>query len=186
VARAITRYQTALAAAGTNQAQIDAARTAGFRAVGRACRLAVQPHQTWSLLQRPDRADNLTAVVELCLDLVNIGTDHGGNQRSLYGDHAYAVIGFAAAMAGGAALPAPLPEGAARSTLILGLDPDASIVTLQNPHHTNEPDELGEGHPLRTGDGTPSGSGSDGVFTMSLQSFLRNVSRLDSAVFNRT
>ena len=175
VLSAITSMNTAVAAAAT-QAQRDAAKTAGWNAIGAACRLAVQPHQTWSLLERPSRSNNMTAVVELMLDLVNIGHDKGGNQRNFYGGHSYAVLSFVPSLVGGAAVPSPLPTGAARATFIGQIDPAASTVTLQNPHHANAPDPMGEG---RAG-------GSDGVFTETLDSFLRNVSRVDSAVFNRT
>jgi hypothetical protein len=185
VLAALTAFNTAMAGA-TTQAQRDAAKTAGWNSIGAACRRAVQPHQTWSLLERPDRSANMTAIVELMLDLVNIGTDHGGDQRNLYGDHSYAVLGFAPALTGGAPVPSPLPTGAARATFLSQVDPTASVVTLQNPHHGNEPDELGEGRPVRPGDGPTSGDAANGVFTQTLESFLRNVSRVDSAVFNRT
>ena len=152
VLAAISRFNAATAGA-TTQAQRDAAKKRAGTPSGSACRRAVQPHQTWSLLERPGRSANLTAIVELMLDLVNIGTDHGGDQRNLYGDHSYAVLGFAPALTGGAPVPSPLPTGAACPTLLAQVDPDTSIVTLQNPHHGNEPDELGEGRPVRPGDG---------------------------------
>jgi hypothetical protein len=184
----VTAYQTATSPATTyaTQAAATAAEQNAMNAVAAACVAAVRPGETWSVLGRADRSPAIRALTELMLDLRNAGTDHSTGQRNIYGNHVYSVVGFSVALTGGEAVPSPIPTGADRVAFYNKIDPVASSVRLQNPHHGNEPDPFGDNRPANPADGVPAGSGADGVFTFTLDQFLRNFTSVESGVFHRT
>ena len=72
---------------------------------------------------------------------------------------------------------------AERPALFPTIDVSQSTVRLRNPHHTNEPDRLGDNSPTHAGDAAPSDATSDGLFTMNVTEFFRNFNAVDSGVF---
>jgi hypothetical protein len=151
-------------------------------AVGTACSTAILPANAPNLLAA-NRSPALVAMVDLLLDLKNIGTDQSPGQRNIYGDHSYSVVSVNLVNAAGVPLPLREMSGLMRRVSYGLLDPNLSIITLRNPHHNNEPDATGSGLPRRAGDGPSQGSSTDGTFTMTLAQFLRNINAVDSGSF---
>ncbi|HNC96244.1 MAG TPA: DUF4157 domain-containing protein, partial [Myxococcota bacterium] len=154
-------------------------------AVGTACSTAVNPANAPNLLATT-RSPALVAMLDLLLDLKNIGTDNSPGQRNIYGDHSYSVVAVNLITTTGI-----VPDYAGMSAIMRRasyglLDPNNSIITLRNPHHNNEPDANGQGLPRRAGDGpttTSATATADGTFTMTLAQFLRNINAVDSGSF---
>jgi hypothetical protein len=125
-------------------------------------------------------------MMDLVLNVRNLGTDNSVGQRNVYAAHAYNVIGVHFVNTAGEAVALQSVPSASRPAMFPQVDCDVSTIRLRNPHHGNEPDRTGENHPTRPGDGTPSGAASDGIFTMSVNEFFRNFNTLDSGVFPTT
>ncbi len=132
------------------------------------------------------RSPAIRAMMDLMLNTRNLGTDASGGQRNVYAGHSYSVVSVTFVDAAGQPVNLRNASGAARTALFPTVDVAASRVTLQNPHHGNEPDRLGTGAATRPEDGAPSGVSSDGVFQMDLNEFFRNFNSVQSGVFPRT
>ena len=131
--------------------------------LARGCARQVRPG-AWPLLQDPD-ADKLWVDLNEHLNVVShLGSDSSNGQRATYADHAYSVLGATFADPSGAALGLSQSNLTANLAQISG---EHSRVTLRNPHHTNEPN-------LQSSiiDHNPE----DGIFTMTLDQYLRSVS----------
>lgn len=138
-------------------------------ALAALCEAATLPDHH-PLLHEEDAPKKYVDLLDLLLQVRNIGTDTSNGQRSVYASHAYAVLGVTFRSGDGAVLeldPAQIPGN------LEEVSAERSSLTLRNPHHTNEPDTHGEG-PV---DGTD-----DGEFTYSLDQFFRLFSAIDSAV----
>jgi hypothetical protein len=142
-------------------------------------------HMTNSLLDAA-RSRPIREMADLMVDLRNIGTDNNTGQRNVYAEHVYTVVAVNIVTTTGVAVPLSSVPAASRPSLYPLVDPAVSTVTLRNPHHGNEPDRRDNRAPDRPGDGAPSGAGSDGVFTMSLNDFFLHFTSLQSAVMPRT
>ena len=95
----------------------------------------------------PKLGADATSIVDLLLDVMNAGTDHGSGQRNIYPEHAYTVVSVKFADAAGAPVTLPTTLPANKEELDQTLAPvsdQKSTVRLRNPHHGNEPDETGE------------------------------------------
>jgi outer membrane protein OmpA-like peptidoglycan-associated protein len=132
------------------------------------------------------RSATMRAMMDLVLNVRNLGTDNSVGQRNVYAAHAYNVIGVNFVTAAGAPVPLQTIPSASRPAMFPQVDCDVSTIRVRNPHHGNEPDRTGQNQPTRPGDGTPSGPTSDGMFTMSVNEFFRNFNTLDSGVFPTT
>jgi outer membrane protein OmpA-like peptidoglycan-associated protein len=132
------------------------------------------------------RSAAMRAMMDLVLNVRNLGTDNSVGQRNVYASHAYNVVGVSFVTAAGAPVPMQGVPAASRPAMYPQVDCDVSTVRLRNPHHGNEPDRTGMNRPSRPGDGTPSGPTSDGLFTMSVNEFFRNFNTLDTGVFPTT
>jgi len=124
-------------------------------------------------------------MVELILNVRNIGTDHSGGQRNVYAGHGYAIMTVAFMDTAGAPVALQSVTGAQRAALLPNVDAGKSRVKVRNPHHGNEPDKDGMNHDV-PGDGTPAGAKSDGIFTMTLDQFFRNFNTVGSGVLPKT
>jgi hypothetical protein len=128
----------------------------------------------------PKLGGDVTAIVELLFDVMNIGKDHGSGMRSLYPEHAYTVISVKFADTAGkpVVLPPTLPANKAELDQALApVSDQQSTVRLRNPHHANEPDEIGDNQTGRSGSGD---NPNDGLFNMSLASFLLSTANVTS------
>jgi hypothetical protein len=134
-----------------------------------AAKAAVDPTRNPALLTGRSRA--VQAMVDLLLIIKNPG-DSGGATRSVYGGHAYAVIGVSIVDAAGATLPFGSTSGMFWPGLYPRVDLLRSQVTVRNPHHTNEPNP--------TGGATPDGA-DEGVFSVDLDRFFRLYTDIVSA-----
>ena len=151
-------------------------------AIGTACSTAITAANAPALLAAA-RSNNIKQMVELVLDLKNIGTDASPGQRNIYGDHVYSVVGVNFSTTAGAAVPLSATPSMMRPTLFPLVDTTVSNVTLRNPHHGNTPDAMGSG----TGpDGPTQGVSSSGIFHMNLEQFFRNFTSVESGVFPKT
>ncbi len=150
------------------------ARATAQTAVGNACVTAADP-TTNADLHDAARSAPLVAMLELLADVRNEGTDNSSGQRNIYGNHEYSVVNVSFKDSAGAEVPLSSTPIANRAPLFATVDALGSIVTLRNPHHTNEPDIHNSGTPA---DGTD-----DGVFTMNLDQFFRNFTTVDAALF---
>jgi hypothetical protein len=101
--------------------------------------------------------------------VINLGTDNGVGQRTLYAAHSYNVK--SAAFNNTQGQPVAVTTGNV-ATVAQQIDAQKSNVVMQNPHAGNEWDEKGTGAP----DGA-----NDGTFTLSLDQFLRSTDLLRSA-----
>lgn len=129
------------------------------------------------------RSNPIKSMVELVLDLKNIGTDHSPGQRNIYGDHVYSVMAVSFVSTNGTTVPLASVPSAMRPPFFPLVDTTVSQVTLRNPHHTNTPDPTGSG----TGpDGPTQGNASSGIFHMTLEQFFRNFTSVESGVFPKT
>ncbi len=164
------------------QGEAGADRTAAWRRVD----VAVSPAEATNNLHGNTRSVPIRGMMDLMLDLRNIGTDASTGQRNIYGGHSYSVVAVSFIDITGQSMPLQAVAPAMRPALYSLVDTNASTVRLRNPHHGNEPDRLGNNQPTRPSDGAPSGAGSDGTFTMSLEEFFRNFTAVDSAVLPRT
>ncbi|MDP2306011.1 MAG: hypothetical protein Q8P18_08285 [Pseudomonadota bacterium] len=106
---------------------------------------------------------------DLAMVLMNAGVTNEGGPRSIYADHAYAVLG--ATLRDGAG--AELSIGATDLPKRLGeIDGTRSDVTVRNPHRGNEPDKNGDG---------PDDGVDEGSFQLPLERFLTLFTKLDVA-----
>jgi outer membrane protein OmpA-like peptidoglycan-associated protein len=139
-------------------------------------------------LHDENRSPAIRAMMDLILDLRNIGTDNSTGQRNIYGNHVYSLVAAAFLGVDGAGVPlADAAPGPAREALFPQVDMTQSTVRLRNPHHGNEPDRQGDNRPTRPEDGPPSSwFGSDGLFTMSMDEFFRNFTSVESGVLPRS
>ena len=111
------------------------------------------------------RSPKITALRDLLLVIHNAGRDTGGDgQRSVYANHAYAVIAMSIANTPdaphGFAIQSLPPDQ--RPASYRFVDVNLSTVTLRNPHHANAPNA----------DRTPEARGQSGVFDVSLSRFF--------------
>jgi outer membrane protein OmpA-like peptidoglycan-associated protein len=132
------------------------------------------------------RAGPIRAMMDLVLNVRNLGTDNSSGQRNVYASHAYSVVGISFTTTTGVPVPLQTVSQAQRAPFYPLVDCDVSTVRLRNPHHGNEPDRRGMNQPTRPGDGAPSGPTSDGSFGMSVNEFFRNFNFLETAVMPRT
>ncbi len=151
-------------------------------AVGTACANAVTLASAPGLLN-PSRSAPIKSMVELALDLKNIGTDNSKGQRNIYGDHVYSVTGVNFCTTAGAAVPLSATPQAGRAALFPQVDTTVSNITLRNPHHQNTPDPTGSGVGP---DGPTQGVNSTGIFHMNLEQFFRNYTSVETGVFPKT
>jgi len=142
------------------QAATDADETAALQTLAAAAERHVRPG-AWPLLESPN-SDAQWRELSTSLNIIaHLGTDASNGQRSTYADHAYAVHGASFVNRTGDAMNLTLANLAAE---IGNIDPIGSTVSLQNPHHTNEPN-------LRSSlqDGQD-----DGQFRLTLDNYLRS------------
>lgn len=132
------------------------------------------------------RSPAMRAMMDLVLNVRNLGTDNSVGQRNVYAGHAYNVVGINFVTTTNVPVPLHQLPPALRATMYPVVDCEVSTVRLRNPHHGNEPDRTGMNQPTRPGDGAPSGPTADGTFTMSVNEFFRNFNTLDSGVFPTT
>lgn len=159
-----------------------APKTQARAAVGTACANAITLANAPNLLDR-GRSGPIKSLVELVLDLKNIGTDNSPGQRNIYGDHVYSVVAVNFAGSTGAAVPLAMLPPAMRPTLFPQVDTTVSTITLRNPHHANTPDATGSGVGP---DGPTQGPQSSGIFRMNLEQFFRNYTSVETGVFPRS
>jgi outer membrane protein OmpA-like peptidoglycan-associated protein len=148
--------------------------------------ISIDAVETTNNLHDGARSAPVRAMMDLMLDLRNIGTDASSGQRNIYGGHSYSVVGVSFVNTAGAPVGLGGVTGAARVAMFPQVDTTQSWVRLRNPHHGNEPDRLGNNTPTNPGDGPPSSRASDGIFTMSLEEFFRNFNAVDTGVFPRS
>jgi outer membrane protein OmpA-like peptidoglycan-associated protein len=132
------------------------------------------------------RSAPMRAMMDLVLNVRNLGTDNSVGQRNVYAAHAYNVVSVNFVTTAGAPVLLHTAPAASRAAMYPQVDCDVSTIGLRNPHHGNEPDRTGMNQPTRPGDGAPSGPTSDGAFTMSVNEFFRNFNTLDTGVFPTT
>jgi hypothetical protein len=151
-------------------------------AIGTASSTAITKANAPTLLD-PARSSAVKSMVELVLDLKNIGTDNSPGQRNIYGDHVYSVTGVNFCTTTGIPVPLNTVGPAQRPAFFPLVDTTVSKVTLRNPHHSNTPDPTGSG----TGpDGPTQGVSSSGTFHMNLEQFFRNYTSVESGVFSKS
>lgn len=151
-------------------------------AIGTACSTAITAANAPTLLA-PARSNAIKSMVELVLDLKNIGTDASPGQRNIYGDHVYSVVGVNFSTTAGVPVPLETVGPAQRPPFFPLVDTTVSQVTLRNPHHGNTPDPTGSGNGP---DGPTQGTASTGIFHMNLEQFFRNFTSVESGVFPKT
>ena len=167
----------------TKAAQDNGTEAKSTDAIAGQARRTLGRHDGDDLMQLradPKLGADATNVVDLLLDVMNAGTDHGSGQRNIYPEHAYTVVSvkFAEGGRGGdAAGDAPGRQGGARQGLTPVSD-QKSTVRMRNPHHGNEPDETGDNRWGRGG--ADNMNPNDGLFNMSLSGFLLSVGNVTS------
>jgi hypothetical protein len=142
--------------------------------VARTARQIAAP-KSWPMLHRestPKEARNLLEVLD---DVANAGTDNDPGQRMVYSEHAYSITGVHFRNQEGAEMQL---DEASLAEKAKDVDALKSQVTMRNPHRTNEPDVDGQGKP-------DDGSADDGNFTIDLDQFFRNFSKMDFAVVQK-
>ncbi|MBN1336601.1 MAG: DUF4157 domain-containing protein [Deltaproteobacteria bacterium] len=159
---------------------------AGDDPAWRRVEITVDPQDDTNSLHDASQSEAIRAMMDLMLDLKNIGTDASPGQRNIYGDHSYQVVGVSFVDAAGAEVRLQDVPSAERPALFPTVDAYQSTVRLRNPHHGNEPDRLNNDQPTRPEDGAPDGVNADGIFTMDLTEFFRNFNAVDSGVFPAT
>jgi hypothetical protein len=145
-------------------------------------RISIRPRDEANHMNDRDRSPAIRAAVDLMLDLYS----GPSLERNILGSHCYSIVQALFLDSRGDWVPLAAAAPWVRPTLFPRVDTARSLVRLFNPHHANEPDRHGDNRPTRPGDGAPFGSGSDGVFTLSLDQFFRNFSSVDSGVFARS
>jgi hypothetical protein len=158
--------QVAFAAwtAATTDAEKRAAQSRVASKAGDLCQ-----DDNWPLLHSDNAPEEYTVLNEFANVVANISDDEGGDQRMIYAWHFYSVRGATFQDKAGAAMALDTANVAAQ---LSNIDGGASQVTPQNPHHGNEPDQHGTG-----AEGNPN----DGVFTLSLEQYLRNFAETQQA-----
>jgi len=151
-------------------------------AIGTACSNAISVANAPTLLL-PARSNAVKSMVELVLDLKNIGTDNSPGQRNIYGDHVYSVVGVNFCSTTGVGVPLNAMPANLRPPLFPLVDTTVSSVTLRNPHHGNTPDATNSGVGP---DGPTRGVASSGIFHMNLEQFFRNYTSVESGVFPKS
>ncbi len=152
-------------------------------AIGTACSTAINTANAPNLLNTAARSVPLQQMVELILDLKNIGTDNSPGQRNIYGDHVYSVTAVNFCTTDGQPVPLETLPSGLRPNFFPLVDTNVSNVTLRNPHHGNTPDPTGSGNGP---DGPTQGVNSTGTFHMSLNRFFMNFTSVESGVFPRS
>lgn len=151
-------------------------------AIGTACSTAITVANAPTLLAGA-RSPAVRSMVELVLDLKNIGTDASPGQRNIYGDHVYSVVAVNFCTTTGVPVPLGSVGPAQRPPFFPLVDTMVSDVTLRNPHHGNTPDPTGSGVGP---DGPTQGAGATGIFHMNLEQFFRNFTSVESGVFPKS
>ena len=151
-------------------------------AIGTASSTAITAANAPTLLA-PARSAKIKSMVELVLDLKNIGTDNSPGQRNIYGDHVYSVTDVNFCTTTGVQVPMQTVGPAQRPPFFPLVDTTVSSITLRNPHHGNTPDATGSG---TSPDGPTQGVNSSGIFHMNLEQFFRNYTSVESGVFPKT
>jgi len=151
-------------------------------AIGTACSTAITAANAPTLLAAA-RSGPIKAMVELVLDLKNIGTDNSPGQRNIYGDHVYSVVGVNFCTTTGVPVPLQAVGPAQRPPFFPLVDTTISNVTLRNPHHSNTPDATGSGVGP---DGPTQGTASSGIFHMNLEQFFMNFTSVETGVFPKS
>ncbi len=144
--------------------------------VGNACVTAADPTQNADL-HLPARSKPLKDMLELLADVRNAGTDHSSGQRNIYGNHVYSIMAVDFLSSTGDTVPLATTPIAARAALLPSVDAIRSNITMQNPHHANEPDLENTG---------PTDGNNDGRFNMTLDQFFRNFTSVEAGVFPTT
>lgn len=152
-------------------------------AIGTACSTAITVGNAPNLLNTAARSVPIQQMVELILDLKNIGTDNSPGQRNIYGDHVYSVVAVNFTTTTGQPVPLETLSPGMRPPFFPLVDTNVSQVTLRNPHHANTPDPTGSG---ASPDGPTQGVASTGIFHMSLNRFFMNFTSVESGVFPRS
>lgn len=146
-------------------------------AIGTASSTAITAANAPTLLNAA-RTTSVKSMVELVLDLKNIGTDNSPGQRNIYGDHVYSVTAVNFCTTTGVPVPINTVGPAQRPPFFPLVDTTVSNVTLRNPHHGNTPDATGSG---TSPDGPTQGVNSSGIFHMNLEQFFRITPRSSQA-----
>lgn len=181
----ITNVLNAIVAYNNTPNQPAPAKQAARANIGTQCSTTVLPANSADLMQN-GRALRLREMLDLLMDLKNIGVDQSPGQRNIYGDHVYSVMSVAFQTTTGQRVPLETLSMAQRVPFYPLVDTTVSPVRLRNPHHTNEPDFQGNGTARNAADGAPSGRQSDGIFTMNLEQFFRNFTSVETGVFPRS
>lgn len=151
-------------------------------AIGTASSNAITAANAPTLLAAT-RSRAIKSMVELVLDLKNIGTDASPGQRNIYGDHVYSVTDVSFLATDGKPVPLGTVPSAQRPAMFPQVDTTVSQITLRNPHHGNTPDATGSGVGP---DGPTQGVASSGIFHMNLEQFFRNYTSVETGVFPKT
>jgi hypothetical protein len=151
-------------------------------AIGTSSSTAITAANAPNLLA-PARSAPIKSMVELVLNLKNIGTDASPGQRNIYGDHVYSVTSVNFCTTTGVPVPLNTISPAQRPAFFPTIDTTVSQITLRNPHHGNTPDPTGSGVGP---DGPTQGVNSSGIFHMNLEQFFRNYTSVESGVFPKT
>ncbi len=111
---------------------------------------------------------------ELLNNFKELGTDSSSGQRFIYTHHAYSVVDVSFKDKKGKAYwPSNIDLIIRKSTVLANIDPAKSKITLRNPHRTNVP-TLG------------ATSDEAGKFTISLEQYLTNFTRIEHAIVEKT
>ena len=147
--------------------------------------VTVEPQQGANELLGAARSPAIKTMMDIVLNVRNLGTDHGGDQRNVYAGHSYGVVSVSFVNATHVPVPLQTVTGAARQAMFPQVDVTGSSVVLMNPHHGNEPDRDGMNHEV-PGDGVPAGAKADGKFSMTLDAFFRNFQYVSGGVLPKT
>jgi len=147
--------------AATFQAAAGADRQAALERLAKGCARQAAPG-AWPVLESLRSKKTYNDLFEHLNIVGHLGSDSSNGRRATYADHAYAVLSAAFVDQAGAAMALTPSNVAAQVANISG---SGSTVTLRNPHHTNEPNLPTSG---------ADADSEDGVFTMSLDQYLRS------------
>jgi hypothetical protein len=138
------------------------------QAVAKATQNASRP-DAWPLLRMESAPQDYKDLLELYLDLANLGAIQG--RRNIFSHHIYSVVDVALLDTNGAPLAVtPANIGAEISKI----DGAKSYVVIRNPHHGNEPD--------RDGKTKATDADNEGRFNLNLNQFFRNFSAIDTGI----
>ena len=150
---------------------VNSARPDELTQINQAAQAIMAPASHWAAMlqsQEEQKPRVLDSLADLVANLITLGTDSSTGQRNIYSSHAYDITDVVFKDNTDSVIPAVTSDN------IDTVDPAKTMITLFNTHGANTPNRYATGE-----------EGANGVFTMSLERFIRSFGQVAVATMVR-